>query len=60
MLLYYIRVLEEHGDFSEALAQLDTSAKERSIVDRIAIAESRGRPPQHSLIVIRLRFTTVY
>jgi N-alpha-acetyltransferase 15/16, NatA auxiliary subunit len=42
VLLYYIRVLEDHCEFSEALSQLDMSAKERSIVDRTAIAETRG------------------
>ena len=42
VLLYYIRVLEDLGEFSEALSQLDGYSKERSIVDRTAITESRG------------------
>ncbi|KAF8886487.1 NMDA receptor-regulated protein 1-domain-containing protein [Infundibulicybe gibba] len=42
-LLYHIRVLEELGEFSEALAMLDTNAKSRSIVDRTAIMEYRAR-----------------
>jgi len=43
VLLYYVHVLEELGESSEALAQLDIYAKERSIVDKIAISEHRGK-----------------
>ncbi|KAF8582555.1 N-terminal acetyltransferase A, auxiliary subunit [Ramaria rubella] len=43
VLLYYIRVLEDQDEFSEALSQLDMYAKERSIVDRTAIMEYRAR-----------------
>ncbi|KAF8899782.1 NMDA receptor-regulated protein 1a [Gymnopilus junonius] len=42
-LLYYISVLEELGELSEALSILDTSAKSRAIVDRTAILEIRAR-----------------
>ena len=55
MLLYYIRVLEENGEFSDALTQLDIYAKERSVVDRTAIAESRGM-----LLLGSLNFTCMY
>ncbi|KAK7036634.1 hypothetical protein VNI00_011567 [Paramarasmius palmivorus] len=41
-LLYHVRVLEELGEWSEALALLDASAKERAIVDKTAIMELRG------------------
>lgn len=41
-LLYYISILEETGDLATALSVLDTSAKERSIVDRTSILEIRG------------------
>ncbi|KAF8508577.1 NMDA receptor-regulated protein 1-domain-containing protein [Hysterangium stoloniferum] len=43
VLLYYLQVLEEMGEHSDALSQLDLYAKERSIVDRTAVAESRAR-----------------
>ncbi|KAL0572589.1 hypothetical protein V5O48_009367 [Marasmius crinis-equi] len=42
-LIYHLRVLEDLGDWSEALAILDTSAKERAIVDKTAIMEFRAR-----------------
>ncbi|KAF9443854.1 N-terminal acetyltransferase A, auxiliary subunit [Macrolepiota fuliginosa MF-IS2] len=42
-LLYHIRVLEDLGEFKDALDKLDTSAKERSILDRTAILEYRAR-----------------
>ncbi|PPQ74842.1 hypothetical protein CVT26_005222 [Gymnopilus dilepis] len=42
-LLYYIIILEELGELSEALSVLDTSAKSRAIVDRTAILEFRAR-----------------
>ena len=41
-MLYYVRVLEETGEFSEALSVLDTNAKSRIIVDRVAVMETRG------------------
>lgn len=41
-LLYYIHILEELGDFSEALTVLDQNSRSRSIVDRTSILEIRG------------------
>lgn len=41
-MLYHVRVLEELGETSEALAVLDVNAKSRTIVDRTAIREMRG------------------
>ncbi|KIJ50501.1 hypothetical protein M422DRAFT_159469 [Sphaerobolus stellatus SS14] len=43
VLLYYIRVLEDLGEYAEALEQLELHAKERAIVDKTATAEYRGR-----------------
>ncbi|KAI0371305.1 NMDA receptor-regulated protein 1a [Pilatotrama ljubarskyi] len=43
ILLYHLRVLEELGEYSEALALLDANAKSRTIVDRTAIMEFRAR-----------------
>lgn len=40
--LFYVRVLEEGGEFSEAISVLDASAKSRDIVDRTSIMEYRG------------------
>lgn len=42
VLLYHVRVLEDLGDYTEAIALLDASAKERTIIDRVAIMEFRG------------------
>ena len=42
MLLYHVRILEDLGEFSEALNLLDVSAKSRAIVDRVSIMEFRG------------------
>lgn len=42
MLLYHVALLEEVGQFSEALDLLDTSAKGRLIIDRTAVMERRG------------------
>ncbi|KIM42317.1 hypothetical protein M413DRAFT_444742 [Hebeloma cylindrosporum] len=42
-LLYYIHVLEELGDLSEALTVLDRNSRSRSIVDRTSILEIRAR-----------------
>jgi hypothetical protein len=42
MLLYHVALLEELGQFSEALGLLDTNAKARAIVDRTAVMERRG------------------
>ena len=42
VMLYHVRVLEDLGDFSEALNLLDACAKLRTIVDRTAIREFRG------------------
>jgi peptide alpha-N-acetyltransferase len=41
-MLYYVRLLEDLGEHSEALLILDIYAKSRVIVDRIAIMEARG------------------
>ncbi|KAH7926272.1 N-terminal acetyltransferase A, auxiliary subunit [Leucogyrophana mollusca] len=43
LLLYHIRILEELGEATEALALLDVNAKSRAIVDRTAIMEYRAR-----------------
>ena len=42
-MLYYIQVLEESGEYSEALSILDRNAKSRIIVDRVAVMETRGK-----------------
>ncbi|KAJ6631099.1 NMDA receptor-regulated protein 1-domain-containing protein [Mycena sp. CBHHK59/15] len=42
-MLYHIRLLEDLGEFTEALALLDVSAKSRAIVDRKSIMEIRAR-----------------
>ena len=42
MLLYHVALLEEVGQFSEALSLLDTNAKARVIIDRTAVMERRG------------------
>ena len=41
-MLYYVHVLEEYGELSEALSVLDSNAKARVIVDRVAVMETRG------------------
>ncbi|KAJ2918957.1 hypothetical protein MD484_g1411, partial [Candolleomyces efflorescens] len=42
-LLFYIRILEELGDYTEALTVLNTNSKSRAIVDQTAISETRAR-----------------
>jgi peptide alpha-N-acetyltransferase len=42
VMLYHIRVLEDLGEYAEALSLLDINAKSRAIVDRTAIMEFRG------------------
>ncbi|KAJ7096723.1 NMDA receptor-regulated protein 1-domain-containing protein [Mycena belliarum] len=42
-MLYHVRLLEDLGEFTEALAMLDVSAKSRAIVDRTSIMEIRAR-----------------
>ncbi|KAJ2925092.1 hypothetical protein H1R20_g11994, partial [Candolleomyces eurysporus] len=42
-LLFYIRLLEELGDYSEGLSLLNTNSKSRAIVDQTAISETRAR-----------------
>lgn len=42
LMLYYVHVLEECGELSEALSVLDSNAKARVIVDRVAVMETRG------------------
>ncbi|KAF8189857.1 NMDA receptor-regulated protein 1-domain-containing protein [Mycena galopus ATCC 62051] len=42
-MLYHIRLLEDLGEFTEALAMLDINAKSRAIVDRTSIMEIRAR-----------------
>jgi N-alpha-acetyltransferase 15/16, NatA auxiliary subunit len=42
LVLYHISVLEELGELDEALAMLDTNAKSRVIIDRLAVLETRG------------------
>lgn len=41
-MLYHVRVLEDLGEYTEALSLLDINAKSRAIVDRTAIMEFRG------------------
>jgi peptide alpha-N-acetyltransferase len=41
-MLYHVRLLEDLGEYTEALSILDVSAKSRAIVDRTAIMEIRG------------------
>ena len=41
-MVYHIRVLEDMGEYREALTRLDANAKDRVIVDRVAIMETRG------------------
>ncbi|KAL4251971.1 NMDA receptor-regulated protein 1a [Abortiporus biennis] len=43
VLLYHVRVLEDLGEFQEALNLLDVNAKSRAIIDRTAIMEFRAR-----------------
>ncbi|KAI0698059.1 N-terminal acetyltransferase A, auxiliary subunit [Cerioporus squamosus] len=43
ILLYHVRVLEDLGDYAEAITLLDASAKARTIIDRVAIMEFRAR-----------------
>ncbi|KAI0264685.1 NMDA receptor-regulated protein 1-domain-containing protein [Gloeopeniophorella convolvens] len=43
LLLYHVRVLEDMGEHAEALTLLDTNAKARAIVDRVAVMETRAR-----------------
>ena len=42
-MLYYIRILEELENFTEALSVLDENERSRCVVDRQAILETRGR-----------------
>ena len=60
VLLYHVRVLEELGEFNEALNLLDVSAKSRAIIDRVAIMEFRGmlQRPYASHIVLTSVSTT--
>ena len=44
ILLYHVRVLEDLGEYTDALALLDANAKSRAIIDRVAIQEFRGEP----------------
>lgn len=58
-MLYHVRLLEDLGEFTEALAMLDVSAKSRAIVDRTSIMEIRGArlslfPPPPNLLLARL------
>ncbi|KAG6379644.1 NMDA receptor-regulated protein 1-domain-containing protein [Boletus reticuloceps] len=43
LVFFHVRVLEELGEFQEALTLLDKKAKDRMLVDRPAIAECRAR-----------------
>ncbi|GBE89082.1 N-terminal acetyltransferase A complex subunit nat1 [Sparassis crispa] len=42
-LVYHVRLLEDMGEASSALALLDVNAKSRAIIDRMAIMEFRAR-----------------
>jgi peptide alpha-N-acetyltransferase len=50
-MIYHIRVLEDMGEFREALTRLDANAKDRVIVDRVAIMETRGEFSINQLFV---------
>jgi N-alpha-acetyltransferase 15/16, NatA auxiliary subunit len=41
-LLYYITLLEDSEEYTEALKVLDTNSKARAILDKTAIHETRG------------------
>ncbi|KIP11893.1 hypothetical protein PHLGIDRAFT_82848 [Phlebiopsis gigantea 11061_1 CR5-6] len=43
VLVYHVRILEDLGEFNDALALLDVNAKSRAIIDRVAIMEYRAR-----------------
>ena len=45
-MIYHVRLLEEMGEYREALMLLDANAKDRVIVDRVAIMETRGGSSQ--------------
>lgn len=49
-MLYYVRVLEDTGELREALSVLDTNAKSRIIVDRVAVMETRGMLDDESAV----------
>ena len=55
-LLYYIRILEELENFTEALSVLDQNEKSRAIVDRQAILETRGRNRVFISLLLIFRF----
>lgn len=40
-MLYYVRLLEDEGQYTESLSVLDASSKERTIVDKTSIMEIR-------------------
>ena len=48
ILLYHVRVLEDLGEYKDALSLLDTNAKSRVIIDRVAIQEFRGELDAYS------------
>lgn len=50
LMLYYVRVLEDTGELREALSVLDTNAKSRIIVDRVAVMETRGMLDDESAV----------
>lgn len=41
-MLYHVRLLEELGEFSQALSTLDVNSKSRAILDRTTVMETRG------------------
>ncbi|KAH9941133.1 N-terminal acetyltransferase A, auxiliary subunit [Epithele typhae] len=43
LLLLHVRILEDLAEYTNALSLLDICAKDRTIVDRVAIMESRAR-----------------
>ncbi|TFL04261.1 NMDA receptor-regulated protein 1a [Pterulicium gracile] len=42
-MLYHVRLLEELGEFSQALSTLDVNSKSRAILDRTTVMETRAR-----------------
>lgn len=41
--MFHVKILEESGDYAEALAFLDVNSKSRVIVDKTGIMETRGK-----------------
>lgn len=48
VLLYYVRLLEESNELSDALAFLEDNSKTATIVDKVAVLEIRGELLAHA------------